>query len=57
MKNETMSKDGLEARRLYYKKWRAEHKASVKLYNKRYWERVGAALAAEQSNGEKNANG
>lgn len=33
-----------EARKAYYRKWRAEHKDKIKEYNRRYWEKKDAAL-------------
>lgn len=35
----TNSKDVAEARRAYYKQWRAKNKDKVRDYNRRFWEK------------------
>lgn len=39
----------LEIKRLYLKKWRAEHKENVKKHNEQYWKRKAVKLLAEQN--------
>ena len=34
-----MDKDTYNARKRYYKRWRAKNKDKITQYNKRYWER------------------
>ena len=37
-----------EAKREYFKQWRANNKDKVKEYNKKYWEKRAAKKQAEQ---------
>lgn len=50
-----MKKDIIEAtknaRREYHKEWRAKNKDKVREYNRRFWEKRGAALIATQKIG------
>lgn len=57
MANSTMSEAAKAAQKEYQKKWRAKNREKVAAINQRYWEKKAAAIAAEQSNGEKNENG
>ena len=41
-----------EARRAYYRAWRAANKAKIKQYNEKYWERKAERLERE-ANGDK----
>ncbi len=36
-----------EARRAYYRAWRAANKEKIKLYNEKYWERKAERLERE----------
>ena len=38
MQNKEMSPEARQARNEYYRRWRAEHKDSVKASNRKYWE-------------------
>lgn len=46
----------IEARKEYYKNWRAKNSDKVKQYNRRYWERKAAARAASIQAGEENGD-
>lgn len=58
MENKTIDEMAIvEARREYYRKWRAANKDKVKQHNRNYWIKKAAELAAsgqsEDSNGDK----
>lgn len=44
----------VEARREYYRKWRAANRDKVKQHNRNYWVKKAAALAAAKQSGEGN---
>jgi hypothetical protein len=46
----------VEARKEYYRKWRAANKDKVKQHNRRYWEKKAAELAASKQVGESNGD-
>ena len=48
MDQKTQESAALEQRREYYRRWRAEHKDSVRKYNERYWSRRAEKAAAER---------
>lgn len=48
MSNEELVKMANEARRAYYRAWRAKNKEKVRQHNLNYWAKKAAALAAEQ---------
>ena len=44
----------VEARKEYYRKWRAANKDKVKQHNRNYWAKKAAELAASEQSGESN---
>lgn len=51
MTNNQNTSRAIEARRAYYKRWRAANKERVRAYNEAYWLRKGEQLERE-ANGE-----
>lgn len=52
--NKEAEKKAAEARRAYYKRWRAEHKEQVRSYNKRYWLKKAAERKEDVSHETRN---
>ena len=46
-----------EARRAYYRAWRAANKDKVKQYNEAYWQRKAEQMAAQEKETEVHGNG
>lgn len=51
-KEKNIEERAAEARREYYRKWRAANKDKVRATNKRYWERRAQKAMEEATHGE-----
>ena len=51
-REKTIEERAAEARREYYRKWRAENKDKVRAKTKRYWERKALKAMEEATHGE-----
>lgn len=48
MTEKELEKLAIEARRAYYRNWRASNKEKVKMHNANYWKKRALKLAAEK---------
>ena len=57
METKTVDESAIaEARREYYRKWRAANKDKVRQHNHNYWAKKAAELAASEQSGEGDDN-
>ncbi len=57
MENKTVDEAAIvEARREYFRQWRAANRDKVKQHNHNYWAKKAAAIAASKQAGEKNGD-